>query len=287
LRDRDGVAAYSSVDGLLEDDRVEAVVVDTPVATHVPLALAALRSGRHVCCEKPLALSRAEAGELNALARDRGVALFTAFHRRYNRNLPKPGTLPSDEPELVEVRYLERIEEHAGDLAAYAAPAEDGGGCIVDNGSNAVDVVHHLFGPASVDEALVERSSSGVDMRATVRGRLRGGAEVVIHLDWAFDGELKDLRVRWPDQHEVYADMLEGFPGFKSSLEHEYAGVLDAFAAQIASGAEDHLGSAATAWLEDVLARAPSPLAADARAAEAARSNPGAAVTGPGESSVR
>lgn len=253
---REEVAAYGSADALLDDPRVDAVVLDTPVSSHVDLGRAALRAGRHVCCEKPLALTRADADGLADLARRGGLTLFTAFHRRYNRNLPAPGSVDLDDLALVELRYLERIDEHAENLSWYATPASGGGGCIVDNGPNAVDVVRYLFGDITVDDVEIGRSGSGVDVRAGIRGRLAGGAEAVIRLDWAFDGECKDLRVRWRDGRELHADMLAGFAAFKSSLEHEYVGVLVDFIARVATRAEDEAGRAATVWLEDVLTRA-------------------------------
>jgi predicted dehydrogenase len=252
-----GVTAHGDLDALLAGGDVDAVVLDTPVATHVPLARAALDAGVHVCCEKPLALSVAEAEELGRRAAAAGRVLFTAFHRRYNRNLPPPASIDTDGLKSVRLRYLERIEEHTdGESDWYATPAAAGGGCIVDNGPNAVDVVRHLFGAMSVESARVERSVAGVDVRAEVCGAVDGGAEAVIELDWSYDGEVKDLRARWADGRELHADMLAGFEAFKSSLDHEYDSVLVDFATRIASGSGDPEAMAATTWLERVLALA-------------------------------
>ena len=102
-------------------------------------------------------------------------------------------------------------------------PASEGGGCIVDNGPNAYDVVRHLFGEVTVEGVEVTRSATGVDLQAVVYGRV-GSAEVVIRLDWAFEGE-PDLRASWRDGMALHVDMLAGSTGFKSSLEHEYVGV--------------------------------------------------------------
>lgn len=259
FRDREGIATYEDAAALLADPAVEAVVLDTPVATHVPLGRAALEAGRHVCCEKPLALTRADADALAALAADRDVTLMTAFHRRYNRNLPASGMIDRAGLASVEVRYLEQIDEHTDDLSWYATTAAEGGGCIVDNGPNAVDVVRHLFGDMTVESVDVERSEQGVDLRAEVRGHVAGGVAAAIHLDWAFPGECKELCLRWTDGRQMVADMLGGFSAFKSSLEHEYIAVLEDFAGRIASRAPDPDGPAATGWVEDVLAYADKP----------------------------
>jgi predicted dehydrogenase len=62
------VTTTTSVDELLSRDDIEAVVVATPVSTHFELAAAALRAGKHVLVEKPLAASAAQALELAALS---------------------------------------------------------------------------------------------------------------------------------------------------------------------------------------------------------------------------
>jgi predicted dehydrogenase len=73
---------YPSIEGcsrleqVLEDPRVDAVVIATPVRTHYPLAMAALTAGKHVFVEKPLAASVTAAAELTAVARERGLVLM-------------------------------------------------------------------------------------------------------------------------------------------------------------------------------------------------------------------
>lgn len=248
--------AYIDSAQLFADDAVEAVVLDTPVGTHIPLARGALAAGKHVCCEKPLALTRRDAQELHDVASTAGRTLFTAFHRRYNRNLPTSESLADRRLVRVEARYYEKIEEHSDDAGWYTSTAAEGGGCIVDNGPNAFDAVRHLVGDMSVGEVDVTRSPEGVDLQATVSGTVRDGAEAVIRLDWAFDGECKDLRAQWADGSETYVDFLGGFGEFKSSLAHEYEALLDDFETHIRAGRSDDGGFAAAAWLEDVLERA-------------------------------
>jgi predicted dehydrogenase len=70
--------AYDSLDALLADERVEMVVNLTNPASHYAVTMAALRAGRHVYSEKPLAMTMAEATELVAFARGRGLGLAAA-----------------------------------------------------------------------------------------------------------------------------------------------------------------------------------------------------------------
>src|SRR4051812_27653993 len=70
------VSGTESYADILGDPTIEAVALATPVATHHPLARAALRAGKHVFIEKPLAASTEEAAELIDLADERGLVLM-------------------------------------------------------------------------------------------------------------------------------------------------------------------------------------------------------------------
>jgi predicted dehydrogenase len=75
--------AYASLDELLSDPTVDAVHVTSPNDLHLPQSKAVMAAGRHVVCEKPLALSSAESRELVALAAVAGVVNATNFNIRY------------------------------------------------------------------------------------------------------------------------------------------------------------------------------------------------------------
>jgi predicted dehydrogenase len=74
--------AYERWEDLLERARPEIVAIATPPHLHRPIALAALGEGAHVLCEKPLALTRAEAAEMVAAARTAGRVAMTCFNWR-------------------------------------------------------------------------------------------------------------------------------------------------------------------------------------------------------------
>jgi predicted dehydrogenase len=74
---------YGSLGELLEDDRVDVVHLTTPNNLHLPQAKQALAAGKHVVCEKPLALTAAESRELVELAYAAGVVHCTNFMARF------------------------------------------------------------------------------------------------------------------------------------------------------------------------------------------------------------
>lgn len=76
-------AAYESFEALLADDRVDVVHITTPNHLHHGQASAALAAGKHVVCEKPLAVSSAESAELVELASSSGLVHCTNFNLRF------------------------------------------------------------------------------------------------------------------------------------------------------------------------------------------------------------
>ena len=75
--------AYDTFDELLGDDRVQAVHIATPNRLHFEMAARALRAGRHVVCEKPLAMNSRESAELVQRAIDSGRAAAVAYNIRF------------------------------------------------------------------------------------------------------------------------------------------------------------------------------------------------------------
>src|SRR3981081_4051867 len=72
--------AYESMDAMLADKRVDVVHITSPNHLHHPHAKAALSAGKHVVCEKPLAMTSAESAELVRLAESSGLGHATNFN---------------------------------------------------------------------------------------------------------------------------------------------------------------------------------------------------------------
>lgn len=83
MAERYEVPYSTTADDLLARDDVDAVLISVPHFLHAPLAIQAVRAGKHVIVEKPMATTLAEADEMLAAAREAGVHLVTLYCQRY------------------------------------------------------------------------------------------------------------------------------------------------------------------------------------------------------------
>lgn len=76
--------AYADYHRALQDDRVDAVVIVTPTAYHKEIAIAAANAGKHILCEKPMAMDEAECDAMITAAQSNRVKLQIGFMRRFD-----------------------------------------------------------------------------------------------------------------------------------------------------------------------------------------------------------
>jgi predicted dehydrogenase len=107
------IPATGSIDQVLRDPAVDAVAIATPVSTHYELAARALRAGKHVFVEKPLAGSSAEALELVELARARGLVLMPGHTFLYSPPVETIGRL-IESGELGDIYFVSTSRVNLG-----------------------------------------------------------------------------------------------------------------------------------------------------------------------------
>lgn len=83
-RDFPSLKIYESADALAEDGDIDVVIICTPPNTHASLSLQMMAAGKHVLCEKPLALSRKESAAMVAMAEEKRVHLSCHQNRRWD-----------------------------------------------------------------------------------------------------------------------------------------------------------------------------------------------------------
>ncbi len=161
--------AYGSYEEMLADAEIEAVYNPLPNHLHVPLSIAAAEAGKHVLCEKPIGLDKADAMKLLA-ARDRtGVTIGEAFmiqvHPQWLRTveLVRSGR-------IGELRYaVGAFGYYKDDFANIRFNREWGGGGILDVGCYPIKTSRMVFGeePVRVSATLARQNGDGVDTLAS------------------------------------------------------------------------------------------------------------------------
>jgi len=135
--------AYGSYEALLADPEIEAVYNPLPNHLHVPLTLKAAAAGKHVLCEKPIALTAAEAEQLRAVAGK--VHIMEAFMVRFHpqwlrvRDLVREGRI--GEPRAVQVFF----SYYNDDPTNVRNQAGIGGGALYDIGCYGIVAGRFLF----------------------------------------------------------------------------------------------------------------------------------------------
>ncbi len=155
--------AYGSYRELLEDPDVQAVYIPLPNNLHLEWVKNALRAGKHVLCEKPMALCAADAKEMFQTAEENGVYLMEAYaylHSPYVESLRKD----VEGHVIGEVDYIETAFITQGYKEDFRLHKELGGGAMYDLGCYCTTMILSLTGQDPVFvKASAEFSDEGVD----------------------------------------------------------------------------------------------------------------------------
>jgi len=174
---------YANWQELLGDEAVQAVYIATPVRLHAAQTVAAAEAGKHVLCEKPMALRVAECERMIAAARSHGVKLGVAYYRHFYPVVQRAKQLIAageiGPPVLAQINAFEFFNPASDHPRAWLLQKEQsGGGPMFDFGCHRIEVLATLFGPiAAVNSQLAnvvfERQ---VEDTATALFRFESGA---------------------------------------------------------------------------------------------------------------
>ncbi|HWW76055.1 MAG TPA: Gfo/Idh/MocA family oxidoreductase [Pyrinomonadaceae bacterium] len=177
---------------LVEDAEVEAVYVATPVHLHAEQAIAAAEAGKHVLCEKPMALTVAECERMNAAARANGVLLGVAYYRRFYPAVERvKALLTSGEigrAVVAQLNAFERFEPGPENPRRWLVEKGlSGGGPMFDFGCHRIEVLLNLFGRAVEVKGLTSNVVFKREVEDTACALLKfeGGAQAVLSVTHA------------------------------------------------------------------------------------------------------
>jgi predicted dehydrogenase len=179
--------AYHAYDDLIRDPEVDAVFIAAHNGLHKTLAIEALRNGKHVLCEKPLAVNARECEEMIAAAEAAGRHLVEAFMYRYHPQIDKAQELVRQGAigDLRVVQATFRFHLTRPDDVRFRP--EWGGGSLLDVGCYCVDISRLFLGdtPHEVRALGVLDPMHGVD--TSVQGILRYGPDRFALVSCGFD----------------------------------------------------------------------------------------------------
>lgn len=182
---------YGSYQTLLDDDSLDAVYIPLPNSLHREWTIRAAEKGKHVLCEKPLALSETECHEMQAAADMNGVKLMEAFMYRFHPRIDqvvemvRTGTI--GDLKMITSSFTFRLRNQDN----IRMDPELGGGSLMDVGCYCVNVSRTIAGAEPVEvQAVAVPSASGVDEQMV--GTLRFGDGLFAQFDCALNMERRE-----------------------------------------------------------------------------------------------
>jgi len=180
---------------------VDAVGVLTNPGSHAVLAMGAMRAGKAVYVEKPLALSLPECEQLVAEAELTGVTAMTGFHMRFHRLVAQAREKLSQGcvGAVQSVRVVWHSPRGDSNIAAWKTRREEGGGALIEIGVHHLDLVRFLLGEDFQTVQAMSRDGIRHDESSVLLGLLTDGTLV--------SGEFSE---RSPHEIEIVVSGLAG-----------------------------------------------------------------------------
>jgi predicted dehydrogenase len=193
---------YTDFATMAADPDIDAVVIGLPNYLHAPVTVQMLEAGKHVLCEKPMAMSVAEAEEMIEAGERTGRRLMIAHMWRFDREILWLRDLVASGA----LGCIFKVKSHAIWLyegpppgSWFVQPQFAGGGALADMGIHSIDTLRYVLGgarPTKVFASVGTRfEDAELDDTATVLLEFEGGIAGLIEAGW----------------YHLYADGLEGY----------------------------------------------------------------------------
>jgi predicted dehydrogenase len=186
-REFDAKRWYADWQELISDPEIDAVYIATPVHLHAAQTIAAANAGKHVLCEKPMALTVAECDEMIAACDANGVNLGVAYYRHFYPVVRRiKSILSSGEigvPAVVQINAFEWFDPPVSHPRAWLLDKEkSGGGPMFDFGCHRIEVLLDLLGEVEEVHSMLGNAvfTREVEDVATALFKFTGGASATL-----------------------------------------------------------------------------------------------------------
>jgi myo-inositol 2-dehydrogenase / D-chiro-inositol 1-dehydrogenase len=220
-----------SVEGAMADPDVGAVVICTPIRTHVPLSIRAMRAGKHVLCEKPLCDNLEEAQGLLAVSQETGRDVAVGYIYRHAPRMVAARAVISSDSFGNPARPLGQIltaylrAGGRGDHAKWTHQRATGGGAVNEMLVHMIDLGTWLFGPCGEVQVLAKKT---LHSTRTIRGETfqpdtedfvilkvvcKNGLEYFVQADLSTPGFVQYVDIVG-DNGNLFTSILHDFPSY-------------------------------------------------------------------------
>ena len=173
--------AHPGYEALIEDPSVDAVYIPLPNSLHREWAIRAMRAGKHVLCEKPLALNAGEVEEMIRTSRECGVWLMEAFMYRYTARMSKVGEILKSGV-LGQIRSINSTFRFFLDREnTIKEKTELGGGALYDVGCYPLNLIGFVTQAEPLAIAVECHKPGGVDVNLSAVLRYADGLIATLH----------------------------------------------------------------------------------------------------------
>jgi 1,5-anhydro-D-fructose reductase (1,5-anhydro-D-mannitol-forming) len=198
----ENIRVWTTLEEALADPDVHAVYVATPVFLHAPQTIQSLRAGKHVLCEKPMAMNEAEARTMAQTAEQTGRTLGVAYYRRTYPKVQRAKELIAfgaiGKPVVAELTSHSWFDGNEDSRSWLLDPARAGGGPLFDIASHRIDLLNYLFGqPLRVSAQLSNAVHHyAVEDNATIMIEYAEGVRGIVDVRWHSKVKRDECRIR-------------------------------------------------------------------------------------------
>lgn len=185
---------YTDAQKLIDDPNVNAIYVATPPSSHATFAIMAMRAGKPVYVEKPLASNYEDCARINRISEDTGVPCFVAYYRRYLPYFQRVKEIINGgqigQVAYVQVRFTTppRPEDYQENKPWRLIPDIAGGGYFYDLAAHQLDLLQDLFGVIVRAHGYKTNRAHLYDAEDTVSASFRFENGLVGSGSWCFVG---------------------------------------------------------------------------------------------------
>ena len=201
-----GLKPYYDLEHFLADDQIDVVLVATPNDLHHDQTILALEAGKHVICEKPVALTAAELEEMMAVAQRCGKLLTVHHNRRWDKDF-RTVKKAIDMGLVGSPYYIEsRVQGSNGIPGDWRRVKSAGGGMLYDWGVHLIDqLLYMIDSPVTEVYAHLLNTKYSVDDNFKIMLRFENGISALVEVDtncfqplprWHVSGETGTMVVR-------------------------------------------------------------------------------------------